>query len=354
MDKLIITKWADFNAVVRQHNLSKIALDFECQSASYLNLDTAGFSICNGEVAFYVDILDNPQKRELINMLQWLCSDVVKLLICHNFPFDGRILKQLDIKHTDNIICTMTIQHLLNENKPKGLKWLSKNILHKERATVMFVDAVNSGFHSAKFYEYATDDAIDTWDLYQYQLPQLKKQELWDLWYNIERPFQYCLRDLAINGVLVDKDNLVAAQEQTTQDVNELEIEMYKSAGVSYYTQMLLDGGYEIIPKVNLNSPKQLVELLSHLGVKLTVTTDGKPDSQLSTKESVLTSVKHQHPFVELLLKYRTMSKLLNGFLIPLPKFIQGDGRIRSTFHNVVAVTGRLSSSKPNLQQLPK
>lgn len=325
MNISVIKTWKDFNTITRQYDLSKIALDFECRNASYLNLDTAGFSICNGEVAFYVDILDNPQKQELINMLQWLCSNVVKLLICHNFPFDGRILKQLYIPHTDNIICTMTIQHLLNENKPKGLKWLSENILHKKRATVMFADAVNSGFHSAKFYEYATDDAIDTFDLYKLQVPQLKKEGLWDLWYNIERPFQFCLRDLAMNGVLVDKDNLIAAQEQTTQEVNELEIEMYRSAGVSYYTQMLLDGDYEIVPKVNLNSPKQLVDLLQHLGVTLNEKTDS---GQLSTKESVLKSVKHQHPFVELLLKYRTISKLLNGFLIPLPKFKIGRAHV--------------------------
>ena len=91
--------------------------------------------------------------------------------------------------------------------------------------------------------------------------------------------------------------------------------------------------------------------MLQHLGVTLKETTDS---GQLSTKESVLTSVRHQHPFVELLLKYRTISKMLNTFLTPLPKFIQSDGRIRATFHNVVAVTGRLSCAKPGLHQLPK
>jgi len=350
MDKRILTKWTGFRDWCGG-DISTLALDFECTNASYLGLQVAGWSACNGESLCYVDVLDNPQYKILCNQLAFILREKVKCLIMHNAPFDMRILKQLDMSHTDNIFCTMTVAHLLNENAPKGLKWQTVHVLKQTRETLNFSDAISDGFHSRKFYEYATDDAINTFDLYKLQVPQLKKQELWDLWYNIERPFQFCLRDLAINGVLVDKDNLVAAQEQTTQEVNELEIEMYKSAGVSYYTQMLLDGGYEIVPKVNLNSPKQLIDLLQHLGVTLKETTDS---GQLSTKESILTSVRHQHPFVGLLLKYRTISKLLNGFLIPLPKFIQSDGRIRSTFHNVVAVTGRLSSAKPNLQQLPK
>jgi len=350
MDKHILTKWTEFRDWCRG-DISTLALDFECTNASYLGLQVAGWSACNGESLCYVDVLDNPQYQILCNQLAHILRDKVKCLIMHNAPFDMRILKQLDIQHTDNIFCTMTAAHLLNENTPKGLKWQTVHVLKQTRETLNFSDAISEGFHSRKFYEYATDDAVNTFDLYKLQVPQLKKQELWDLWYNIERPFQYCLRDLAINGVLVDKVNLVAAQEQTTQDVNELEIEMYKSAGVSYYTQMLLDGGYEIIPKVNLNSPLQLIDLLQHLGVTLKETTDG---GQLSTKEAVLVSVRRQHPFVGLLLKYRTISKMLNGFLIPLPKFIQADSRIRGSFHNCVAVTGRLSCTKPSLQCLPK
>jgi DNA polymerase-1 len=126
---------------------------------------------------------------------------------------------------------------------------------------------------------------------------------------------------------------------------------MYKSAGIGYYTQMMLDGSCEIVPKVNLNSPKQLVDLLQHLGIRLKEKTDG---GQYTTKSSVLSKVKRQHKFIPLLLEHRTISKLLNSFLNKLPKHIEGDNRIRCNWHNTVAVTGRLSSSNPAMQTLPK
>lgn len=351
MNKLIITRWSEFRQLITDYNLTDISLDFECRDASYLNLEVAGWSICNGKVVFYVDILDNKQKRELINLLLWLLGLKVKTLIMHNSPFDMRILKQLDISHTDNIYCTMTAAHLLDENKPKGLKWLAENVLHKKRETIKFIDAISSGFSSTKFYNYATDDAIDTWELYQHQLPELRRQGLWNLWHDIERPFQFCLRDLSMNGVLVDKPKLLGLQTDLAKEVSELEIQMYEAGGIGYYTQYMLDGTGEITPEVNLNSPKQLIDLLQGLGVELTETTES---GQLTTKNSVLEKAKHQHPFVQLLLEYRTLNKLLNAFLNPLPKFIEDDGRIRPHFHNTVTVTGRLSCSAPNLQQIPK
>lgn len=355
MNKYIIKTQQDFFTFCGEHDLTEIALDFECVDASVLGLDVAGWSICNGDVVCYVDVADKVewnQYEDMLFVLRQLLKVKTKTLIAHNYSFDGRILRQLDIPHTDNIVCTMTIAHLLDENKPKGLKWLTENVLGIRRKVVKFEDAISDGFSSNKFYTYALEDAEDTYLLYKRQVPRLHKQKLWDLWYNIERPFQDCLIDMAINGVLIDKDKLLTLQKEITEELHELELKMYGVGGIKYYTQYLFDGGKEIVPDINLDSPKQLINLLTKkLKVKLTETTD---KGELTTGASALRAVANQHPFVGLLLEYRGMSKLLNAFLNPLPGFVQVDGRIRPSWNGTVAVTGRLSCSRPNLQQIPK
>jgi len=354
----IILKAEDFRTWVKSNDLSTCAIDFECVDINYLTLQIAGWSLYNGSSVCYVDVLDNPQYSELIYILKDICKNNIETLIAHNFSFDGRILRQLDVFHTDNIFCTMTAEHLLNESGKKGLKHLAEKHLHIDNSEIMsFEYAVENGFHSNRFYNYATSDSVWTYLLYKIQVPKLKEQELWDLWYNIERPFQFCLMDMKINGALIDQNAIKGLRAKLQAIIDKLEIAMYEAGGISYICGDVDGQTHNMVSNINLNSPAQLSELLLSLGVKLTEKTKSSklhPKGQYSTKEAVLNSVKNQHEFVVLLLDYRKAISLMNKFLKPLPEYVQSDGRIRANFHNTVCVTGRLSCSHPNLQQLPK
>lgn len=343
-----------------------ISCDTELVDKNWLTMQIAGISFCDGKRVCYVDLLcmetrpnqlyDGEDCFETICLLQ----DIIKScsIIFHNAPFDLMVFKKYNIPEPQDIFCTMTAAHLIDENQHKGLKFLAQKYLGITE-TVDFDDAISDGFHSSKFYKYATNDAVWTYQLYEIFKEELKKQKLEELFYGVEMPFQFCLRDLAINGVLVDKENLLELQGQLREEIKDLQTEMFNVGGVEYYYQKhLFDSDTEIIPELNLNSPDQLSKfIIKDLGLKLTEKTKPSklhPKGQYSTKNSVLERFRNQHKFVELLLDYRAASKMLNSFLEPLPNFIQADGRIRASFNNCVTVTGRLSSSRPNLQQLPK
>jgi DNA polymerase-1 len=214
-----------------------------------------------------------------------------------------------------------------------------------------FEDAFNLGPKNPKFYEYAMTDAIEAWKLYKQQTFELKRQNLDNLFYNIEMPFQFCLRDLAINGLLIDKDTLATATEEVRGLVLDKQVEIYKCLGVPYVDRLNLVGEREVITHLNINSPKQIGKVLLGLELELTeFTKEGDP----ATGKHVLESLRGQHPFIQLLLDYRSISRLCSGFLKPMPDHIDPDGRLRPDFNNCVAVTGRLTSSNPNFQNLPR
>lgn len=350
MNRQIITTAKEAYKWFVQNNTDKIlSCDTECKNINYLDMKIAGISFCNGKNVCYIDLLDNPQYNKILKYIRQEFRYQIVKVIFHNAPFDLRILKQLGCEVTPRIFCTMTAAHLIDENQRKSLKLLAQKYLGVED-TISWDEAIAQGFHSKKFYKYATNDSIWTWQLYEIFKEELKKQHLEDLFYNIEMPFQFCLRDLTINGILADRNELIKLQEKMIGVVADLQLKMYEAGNIEYVEQYLIDGSKELIPSVNLNSPKQLQELIiNQLDIKLTEKTD---TGQLSTKNRVLESIKNKHKFISLLLEYRSASKLLNSFLIPLPKLIESDGRIRVDFRNTVAVTGRVSASR--LHQLPK
>lgn len=350
MKKSILKTYREVDDWFTQTNWNTFAVDTELVNKEWLTMNIAGISFCEGKRACYIDLLamEEYQRLETFSCIEnvIICSDRI---IFHNAPFDLMVLNKYKVREPSNIFCTMTAAHLIDENQRKSLKLLAQKYLGVTD-TITFDEAITQGFHSKKFYKYATDDVVWTWGLYEIFKEELKKQKLEDLFYQIEMPFQRCLMDLSINGILVNDDELLKLQEQLIKVVYNLQLELYDVGNIEYYVQSLLDGGKEIIPSINLNSPLQLQKFITDkLGIKLTETTES---GQLSTKNRVLESIKNQHKFIELLLEYRSASKLLNSFLIPLPELIQADGRIRVDFRNCVAVTGRVSASR--LHQLPK
>lgn len=340
----ILKKYSEVRQWFKQVNTSVMAIDTELTDINWLTMEIAGIQFCDGRYACYIDLLDNPEQDDIFNLIN-IKLEYTNEFIFQNAPFDLMVLKKygIDLSGRD-IFCTMTAAHLLDETQAKGLKVLAQKYLRIDNSEIMeFDEAIKDGFHSNRFYNYALNDVIWTWYLYGIFKKKLIDEELEELFYQIEMPFQFCLMDMKINGALIDQNAIKGLRAKLQAIIDKLEIAMYEAGGITSET--------------NLNSPAQLSALLLSLGVKLTERTKpskAHPTGQYSTAANVLKKVANQHDFVKLLLDYRGANSLMVKFLKPLPEFVQEDGRIRTNFHNCVAVTGRLSSSKPNLQQLPK
>ncbi len=160
--------------------------------------------------------------------------------------------------------------------------------------------------------------------------------DLWNLYNEVELPLVEVLREMEKAGVRVDAEKLKQAEQVLTVELNQLEQRIYDLAG----------------EKININSPRQVGELLFD---KLKLDTKAKKSKtgQYSTSEEVLVALKDRHAIVGLILDFRATQKLINTYISALPGYIAEDGKIHTTYNQTVTATGRLSSSNPNLQNLP-
>jgi DNA polymerase-1 len=250
------------------------------------------------------------------------------------------------------IFDTLTASHLLDENLPEnGLKYLTRLYLNKE--VTEYSDAIKYGTDSKEFAEYATDDAINTFLLFKKFSPEISKQGLSKLFYQVEIPFQKALMWLAINGIKGD----VNAAKQMTYEIQhlyyEIENTLLEYFGGQYNVGIMPKARRVFCePSINFNSSDQVVPLIEGLGFE--IYERSKKAKKKSWNKQSKERLKGKHEIIDLLIKLGKVSKLLNTFLIPFEEYIDADGRIRCSFHNSVCVTGRLSCSKPNIEQLPK
>jgi len=187
------------------------------------------------------------------------------------------------------IFDTLTASHLLNEQLPEnGLKYLTKTILKKDATE--YKDAISDGLHSDKFYKYATDDAVNTWELYKVFSPQIEKEGLHHLAYDIEFPFQRALMWLAINGIAADTKAAKDMKEEISHLSYQIEDEMLQLFGKGYDVGITPRGRKVFAkPQINFNSGQQVAETLQSLGIKLTEKTK---KGNLATTTQVLERLK--------------------------------------------------------------
>ncbi|MBE3036581.1 MAG: hypothetical protein IMZ70_05835 [Candidatus Atribacteria bacterium] len=248
------------------------------------------------------------------------------------------------------IFDTLTAYHLLNENDDKGLKYLAHTILGVPKDKIKKYDEVTPG--TEEFFVYGMNDAIWTYQLFQRFSPEIETQGLHHLMYDIEMPFQYALVELAINGIKADPEEAQRMKYEVQHLYYKIENELLEMFGGKYEVGITKRSRQVWVePSINFNSSKQVIPLLEALGFE--IFEKSKKGGQ-SWAKAAKKRLAGQHPAIDLLIKLGKVEKLLNGFLTPFKEFIDEDGRIRCSFHNTVAVTGRLSCSGPNIEQLPK
>jgi len=352
MNKVFINSLTDLKFWFENNLVEKVSFDTETSSLRQDELELVGFSFCNGDSAFYFDyfIQTNEVRKQVIELLKLQFKKNIKKLIMHSAEFDLRVLWKYGIRDvTNNIFDTKVAAHLYNENNSTSLKDLAKKDLGIIRP-IKYKSAISDGFHSKKFYNYGINDAIWTYQLCPIYYERMKKKELLKLFFKIEMPFQFVLRDLGVNGILTDQPEIERLKKQLKKDLFNYQESMCKLAGLSYSIQYnLFDSSKELIGP-NFNSSQQLIKILTkNLGLKLTKKTE---KGLLSTGKEVIKSLKGKHKFIDILETYKAASKLYGGFLVPSKDHIQADGRIRTSYW--YTTTGRLKSSKPNLQQVPR
>jgi DNA polymerase I len=327
-----------------------IALDTEGSSLLFHEMQLYGISLFDGKQACYIDLYNNEQREELLKKLQLLFQTKITSIVGHNLVFDLTVLKlngfNLD-KH--KLFDTMVAIHLINEESEKSLKKLSKEYLGVN--PTYYKEASETGPNSKQFREYAIDDAVYTGQLYvifKKKLPELELEKL----FNLEMQFIPCVVEMQYNGFRFDTELAKIQENQLKIILTQLQVEMSKMLGKKYTVVPNLFNEITIETEINFNSAIQVGKVIyGELGLpQKYLTESGKP----SVGADALEAMKKAHPFIPKLLHFKKIQKLLSSFYNSLPKLVGKDGRIRSHFNICGTKTGRLSSSDPNMQQLPK
>lgn len=265
------------------------------------------------------------------------------LKIAHNLKFDYKILKQYGIDVDGAIFDTMIAHYLLNPDGRHGMDYLSEMYLNYKPVaieTLIGKGKNQTTLRSASVEEqtkYAGEDADVTWQLYEIFAPQLKKENLEDLFYKVEMPLMKVLAKMELEGISLDKNWLEQESKDLESDLRELEKKIFEFAGEEF----------------NMNSPKQLGEILfekMQLDPKAKKTKTG----QYATSEDVLQKLSAKHEIIKYILEYRTYQKLKSTYVDALPNQIdKDDNRVHTNFSQTTAATGRLASVNPNLQNIP-
>ncbi len=328
------------------------ALDTETTSLNYMIAEIVGVSFCAepGRAAYlplahcYAGAPDQLDRDEALALLKPLLESDRHAKVGHHLKYDAHVLRNHDISLAGMRYDSMLESYVLNSTATRhdmnsvSLKYLGVDPIHYE--TLCGKGAKQIGFDQVAVEtaaQYAAEDADITLQLHnalQAQLQQLP--QLQTLYEQIEQPLVPVLLRMEENGVLVDREMLRRQSSELAQRMHELQIQAHKEAGTPF----------------NLDSPKQLQEILFN---KLQLPVARKtPKGQPSTAEDVLEELADDYALPRLILQYRGTAKLKSTYADKLPEQINArTGRIHTSYHQAVAATGRLSSTDPNLQNIP-
>ena len=349
--KCITTK-KDLKKVIKEASKSDtVAIDTETTGLDYIDSELVGISISfNAGEGFYIPIKHNDESiiqlplEDVINELKPLLESSEKKIIGQNIKFDKNILMKYGLKIASIKNDTMMMSYVLDASATRhNLDALASYYLGYKTST--YEDVAGKGAKQISFDDvpidiatnYAAEDADITLRLYEELSPKLKNIEsLNKLNEEIEIPLIEVLSDMERNGAILNAKVLNAQSKDLEERIIRLENKAYKLAGEEF----------------NLGSTKQLREIffdkLNYRVIKKT------PGGQPSTDEKVLAELAEEYELPKVLLEHRTLSKLKSTYTDKLPNQISSlSGKVHTSFHQAVTTTGRLSSSDPNLQNIP-
>lgn len=324
----------------------ELSLDTETTSTNAIDAELVGlsFSIQEHE-AWYVAIPANKAKAQaMVNVFKPLYEDESILKVGQNIKYDYEVLRNYGIDIQGRMFDTMLAHYVIQPELRHNMDYMAETLLHYE--TVHIEELIGPKGKNQKnmrdldpkqVYEYAAEDADITLQLKHVLEPKLKEVNAERLFWDIEMPLVKVLADMEINGVKLDTAQLKQTQQEFTNRMNAYEQQAYQEAGETF----------------NISSPRQVGDIL--FGKMQLVEKPKKTKTgQFVTSEEVLQQLRGKAPIVDDILNYRGMKKLLGTYVEALPKLInKKDGHIHTSFNQAITATGRLSSSDPNLQNIP-
>ena len=331
-------------ALLKQHH--EFCFDTETTSLNTLNAELVGFSFSVKEhEAYYVPINESKALAlEQINLFKPLFEDETKTLIGQNIKYDYQVLKNYGIDIKNKLFDTMVAHFLIMPDMRHNMDLLAQTYLNYSPVSIStLIGKKGSEQLSMRsvdinlIKDYAAEDADITLQLKNNFVPKLIEHELEKLFNEVELPLIKVLANIEREGINIDVPALKEFSLQLQNDIAIVEAEIQSLAGT----------------KFNVSSPKQVGEILFEY-LKIIDKPKKTKTGQYATGEDVLSKLESLHPIVAKILDYRELVKLKNTYVDTLPELVnKTTGRIHTSFNQVVAVTGRLSSDNPNLQNIP-
>ena len=323
-----------------------LSFDTETTSTNAIEAELVGLSFAVKEnEAFYVPIPSNREEaQKIVNIFKPLYENKEILKIGQNMKYDIEVLANYGVKVAGEMFDTMIAHYLIQPETRHNMDDMAETYL--DYKTIHIEELIGPKGKSQKnmrdlppsdIYEYAAEDADVTLKLKNKLEPELKKRGAYELFRDIEMPLMPVLAEMEMNGVKIDTDSLKETSRVLTSRMHDIEKRIYELAGTEF----------------NIASPKQVGEVLFDK-MKIVEKAKKTKTGQYVTNEEVLQSLKHKHEIVADILEHRGLKKLLGTYVDALPKLINPrTGRIHTSFNQTVTATGRLSSSDPNLQNIP-
>ncbi|VTY09094.1 DNA polymerase I [Prevotella melaninogenica] len=323
-----------------------VSIDTETTSTDAISAELVGLSFSVEEKkAFYVAVPANYEEAlKIVQIFKPLYESDKIMKIGQNIKYDYEVLTRYGVTLQGKMFDTMIAHYLIQPELHHNMDYMAETLLGYQ--TIHIEELLGPKGKKQKnmrdlsptdIYEYAAEDADITLRLKNVLEPRLKELGVEELFWNIEMPLVRVLADMELNGVCLDTEALQDTSKIFTERMKQYEQEIYKEAGEEF----------------NISSPKQVGDILFG---KLQIMDKPKKTKtgQYVTSEEVLQSLESKSPIVRNILNYRGMKKLLSTYIDALPKLINPrTGHIHTSFNQALTATGRLSSSDPNLQNIP-
>lgn len=346
----------EYKLVTGKKELENLASLLEKSKSFAFDTETTGLDPNNSELvgmsfavkpheAWYVPVSENyAEAEETAAVFKKVLENEKIEKAGHNIKFDMSLMKWYGVDVKGPLFDTMIAHYLLQPDMKHSMDYLAEVFLNYKPVSIeSLIGKKGKNQKSMRsvdlntIAEYAAEDADITLQLKEVFEPQLKETGTEKLFREIEMPLVPVLASMEAEGVKIDVDVLKEFGKQLEKEIKEIEQKIYELAGTEF----------------NISSPKQLGEVLFE---RLLITTRPKKTKtgQYSTGEDVLVKLRHKHPIIDLILEYRSLTKLKNTYVDALPELVNPrDKRLHTSYNQAVASTGRLSSNNPNLQNIP-
>ena len=346
----------DYQMVEKQEDIKKLcdflltfdflSLDTETTSTHPIEAELVGLSFSVKEnQAFYVPVpTDRDEAQRVVEIFRPLYENPSILKIGQNIKYDMQVLANYGIRLAGELWDTMIAHYLIQPEMRHNMDYLAEVYLNYK--TIHIDELIGPrgkkqlsmrDLSPSEVYEYAAEDADITLKLKRALEPKLSEVGAQQLFHDIEMPLVPVLVAMERNGVCVDTDSLAETSKSFTQRMQQIEQRIYELAGEQF----------------NISSPKQVGDILFSK-LKIVEKPKKTKTGQFVTSEEILQALKGKHEIVEQILAYRGLRKLLSTYIDVLPQLINPTTqRIHTSFNQTVTATGRLSSSDPNLQNIP-